>query len=40
MQYDEPRTQRPFEPQSPEQHSELDEHVLLAVVHDAPVTIG
>jgi hypothetical protein len=40
MQYDEPSTHRPFAPQSPEQQSLLDVHVLLAVVHDAPVTIG
>jgi hypothetical protein len=33
MQYDEPRTHRPFEPQSPEQQSVFDEQVLLAVTH-------
>jgi hypothetical protein len=33
MQYDEPRTHRPFAPQSPEQQSAFDAQVLFAVTH-------
>jgi hypothetical protein len=40
MQYDEPRTHRPFDPQSPEQHWAFDEHVLLAVTQVDVVEMG